>query len=230
MDQRISSEFTAAEPILRAIRTTGSTRYQSNRDVPDDVVMAALEAARFGPSGGNRQPVRWIVIRDPQMRQTLAELYLPLWQRDMNMFLTGQMRTGATLGPAITAADHMAEHFADSPVVVVATVQKVDMHAHMKGPDGPNLIGGSSVYPMIQNFCIALRSLGVGSCITTLLTEHEEQVAELLGLPDDVMCACHILVGYPAESFPEKLNRMPLDQLVFAERYGHPHLNPEQGI
>ncbi|MEN9801086.1 MAG: hypothetical protein RLZ37_211 [Actinomycetota bacterium] len=123
----------------------------------------------------------------------------------------------------------MADNFADSPVLVVATVQKTDMHAHMSGPDGPNMIGGSSVYPMIQNFCIALRSLGVGSCITTLLTEREQQVAELLGLPDDVMCASHILVGYPEEAFPKELNRMPLDQLVFAEKYGQSHPAVEQG-
>ena len=45
----------------------------------------------------------------------------------------------------------MADHFADSSVLVVATVRKADMHAHMSGPDGPNMIGGSSVYPMIQN-------------------------------------------------------------------------------
>lgn len=229
MSQSNPSQFAQAEPVLQAIRTTGSTRYQSTRDVPNDVLLAALEAARFGPSGGNRQPVRWIVIRDEQTRRELAELYLPLWQRDMNMFLSGEMRTGATLGPAIAAANHMADHFADSPVIVVATVQKADMHAHMKGPDGPNMIGGSSVYPMIQNFCVALRSLGVGSCITTLLTEREQQVAELLGLPDGVVCACHILVGYPEESFPKELNRMPLDQLVFAERYGHPYPDLEQG-
>ncbi|MFM8855922.1 MAG: nitroreductase family protein [Actinomycetota bacterium] len=120
MKQPEPSHLAQAEIVLQAIRTTGSMRYQSTRDVPNDVLLAALEAARFGPSGGNRQPVRWIVI-----------------------------------------------------------------------------------------------------C--------EQHVSELLGRPDDVMCACHILVGYPEESFPKKLNRMPLDQLVFSENYGNSYPGSEQG-
>lgn len=219
----------AISSVLEAIRTTGSTRYQSTKDVPDEVLFTAIEAARFGPSGGNRQPVRWIVVRDEETRRALASMYLPLWQRDMSMFVSGEMRTGATLGPTLEAADYLAEHFAESPAIVVATVQKVDMHAHMLGAEGPNMIGGSSVYPMIQNFCIALRSMGVGSCITTLLTEREAEVARLLELPDDVMCACHIPVGYPRDPFPTTLNRMPVEQLVFADRYGRSHPGLGQG-
>ena len=223
MGEEISASLTGADAVLEAIRTTGATRYISTKDVPDSVIVKAIEAARFGPSGGNRQPVRWIVVRDKQMRQQLADLYLPLWQRDMEMFLTGQMRTGATLGPTVQAANYMAEHFADAPAIVVATVQKADMHAHMKGPDGPNMVGGSSIYTFVQNFCVALRSMGVGSCITTLLTEREEQVAKLMNLPDDVMCACQILVGYPQDKMVTKLNRMPLNELIFSETYGAPH-------
>ena len=229
MGEEISLKLSGADAVLEAIRTTGATRYLSTEDVPDSVIVKAIEAARFGPSGGNRQPVRWIVVRDPKMRKRLADLYQPLWDRDMEMFLTGQMRTGATLGPTVQAADYMSKHYADAPAIVVATVQKADMHAHMKGPDGPNMVGGSSIYPFVQNFCLALRSMGVGSCITTLLTECEEQVAKLLNVPDEAVCACHILVGYPQGTFPTQLNRMPLEELIFSEKYGVSHPSASGG-
>lgn len=207
--------------VLNVMRTTGSPRYYDlERDVPDEVLMTALEAARFGPSGGNRQPVRWIIVRDPEIRQKLADLYLPLWQRDMKMFLGGEMRTGSSLGPAVKAANDFAESFAKIPVLLVACVVDADMHAHMKDADGnPNFIGGSSVYPFVQNACLALRDAGVGSTITTLICEREAEAAELLGLPDGMRCACHITVGYPANGFPTALKRMELDELVSFDRF-----------
>ncbi|MEN9801087.1 MAG: hypothetical protein RLZ37_212 [Actinomycetota bacterium] len=57
MNESNTSQFAQAEPVLRALRTTGSTRYQSQRDVSNDVILAALEAARSGnrrcePHGG----------------------------------------------------------------------------------------------------------------------------------------------------------------------------------
>lgn len=210
--------------VLEAMRTTGSTRhYDLERDVPDEVLMTALEAARFGPSGGNRQPVRWIVVRDKDVRQKLADLYLPLWQRDMAQFLGGEMATGSTLGPAVKAANDFAESFGDIPVLLVAVVVEDGMHAHMKDGEGkPNFLGGSSVYPFVQNVCLALRSLDVATTITTLICEREAEAAELLGLPEGMRCACHITVGYPADGFPTALKRLELDELVSLDRFSAP--------
>jgi nitroreductase len=39
----------------QALRTTGAVREFEDRQVPDDVLYGILEAARFAPSGGNRQ-------------------------------------------------------------------------------------------------------------------------------------------------------------------------------
>ncbi|WP_274378282.1 nitroreductase family protein [Nocardioides sp. JS614] len=203
------------------MRTTGSPRYFTDEDVSDEVILQAIEAARFAPSGGNRQPVRWIVVRDGQIRRALAELYLPLWQRDMAAFLSGEMRSGAaTLGPAVRAANDFAESFGNVPVILVACVVEADLHVHMKDSAGhPNFLGGSSVYTFVQNACLALRSLGVGATITTLICEREAEAAQLLGIPDGMRSACHIAVGYPAGGFPTTLTRLDVEALVSYDRY-----------
>lgn len=206
-----------------AMRTLGSVRQFRPDPVSDEVLRAAIEAGRFGPSGGNRQPVRWIAVRDAQTKAALADLYLPLWKRDMEAFLTGAMRTGSSLGPAVKATDEFAEALRDIPVLLVATVVVADLHAHMRASDGsPNLIAGSSVYPIVQNVCLALREQGVASTITTLLCEREAEVAAILDLPEGVVCACHIAVGYPAAGFPTRLKRLPVDELLFTDRFGTP--------
>ncbi|OLT09576.1 hypothetical protein BJF78_30395 [Pseudonocardia sp. CNS-139] len=51
------------------MRTTGTTRYLTPPDdVADDVLCDAVAVARFGPQGGNRQPVRWVFVRNPDTK------------------------------------------------------------------------------------------------------------------------------------------------------------------
>ncbi len=60
-----------------AMRTTGAVRQFTGDPLPDDVLERILDNARFAPSGGNRQGVRVIVIRDAATRDALADLVGP---------------------------------------------------------------------------------------------------------------------------------------------------------
>ena len=57
---------------------------------------------------------------------------------------------------------------------------------------------GSSIYGAVQQLILAARAYGVGTTLTTLYSGHEEEVRELLGLPDDAMTMALIPMGYPA--------------------------------
>ena len=57
--------------LTEAMRTTGTCRRFRPDPVPDEVLHRAFEVARFGPQGGNRQPLRWVVVRDPVLKQAL---------------------------------------------------------------------------------------------------------------------------------------------------------------
>jgi len=56
--------------LSEAIHSTGTCRYFKPDPVPREVMRRALEAARFAPSGGNRQPVRFVVVTDPGLRSS----------------------------------------------------------------------------------------------------------------------------------------------------------------
>src|SRR5437868_13691553 len=66
--------------VIEAMKTTGTCRYFRPDPVPDEVLLAAFDAARFSPQGGNRQPVRWVVVRDPDAKRQLHEWYLQPWK------------------------------------------------------------------------------------------------------------------------------------------------------
>ena len=60
--------------VLDAIRSRRSIRQYSDDPVSDDHVKAILEAGRWAPSGLNNQPWRFVVVRDPEWKNTIAEL------------------------------------------------------------------------------------------------------------------------------------------------------------
>ena len=63
------------------MRTTFAAREFTGEPLPDRTLYRILDNARFAPSGGNRQAVRIIVVRDQQTRDRLAELSVPGAQR-----------------------------------------------------------------------------------------------------------------------------------------------------
>ena len=65
--------------------------YDESREVPDEVVNAILDCARWAPSGGNGQPWEFIVVRDKETRHRIADYYLKQMEqkREMDLAVRG---------------------------------------------------------------------------------------------------------------------------------------------
>jgi nitroreductase len=199
-----------------AVRTMGTCRYYRDQTVPDEMLVRAIDAARFAPTGGNRQGVRFVVVKAAEKRRQLAELYLPLWQRYI-----GPADLANAAAP-LRNADHFAHHLADVPALVVVCARVRDLLATDAELDRLSVVGGCSIYLSVQNFLLACREQGLGTAVTTLLCYVEPQVKELLEIPDDFLTAAHIAVGWPQRSFPARLNRRPVEEIAFADTFGAP--------
>lgn len=209
--------------LIEAIGTTGATRYFKPDPVPDEVLERIFDAARFGPQGGNRQPIRYIVVRDPDLKRQMGEWYLAIWKGVIEMAKRGEYRTPRGPGsPMFAAGSHMAEHFADIPVHVVVCAVLDDLARTDARLDRPGIVGGASIYPSVQNLLLAARNEGLGAVLTTLLVSVEPQLKELLGIPDELVTCATIPLGYPEKPLPTKLSRRPVSEMVFADRYGEP--------
>lgn len=211
--------------LSEAMRSVGTCRYYRSDPVPDEVLREAFDVARFGPQGGNRQPVRWIVVSDQARKQALQDLYLPMWKAYLGGIGEGTVNVGA-LPKTVRDADHFAEHLAEVPVIVVVCAEVDGLHPTDLELDRVSVVGGASIYPTVQNLCLALRERGVATALTTLLCHAEPQVRELLQIPDEFLTAAHVAVGYPAKNFPTKLTRSPVEDIValdtFSARYFAP--------
>lgn len=210
--------------MLEAMRTIGACRYYRDEDVPDEVIYEAAESARFAPQGGNRQPVRLVVVRDRAKKERLAELYRPWWRAYFEAAEAGTRELGeyASARKALLAANDFAENLASHPLIIVVCARLDALHITDLDLDRPSVVGGASIYPYVQNLCLALRVAGVATTITTLLVGSEPDVKDLLSIPDDYLTACHVVAGYPTKGFPKKLTRLPVEETVFVGAFGKP--------
>ncbi|MGD9602166.1 MAG: nitroreductase family protein [Gammaproteobacteria bacterium] len=205
--------------LAEIMRTNGTCRYYKADPVPDDVLASVLDAARWGPTGGNRQPVSFVAVRDRAKKERLRDLYLPIWEPYFAAAKEGTVRIGAK-SSLLENADHFARHMADIPVMLVVCARLADVHPTDNRLGRLSIVGGASVYPAVQNVLLAARAAGLGTALTTLLCEQEPAVKTLLGIPEDVSTAAMITIGWPARPFPKKLTRRPLAEIAFLDRYG----------
>jgi nitroreductase len=213
--------------VYEAMRCAPTTRNFTQDPVPADVLMRALDAARFAPSGGNRQGWRVIVVRDAERRRALRDLYQPGWREYMQQ--TGGARVladpdsfDAKTARHVRQADDYANGLDQVPLHLVVGVRLEDLAVTDAKLPRQSIVGGASVYPFVQNLLLALRAEGLGAALTTLLVPSEAEVKRLLEIPDGIAVAAHIGVGHRADPWPTRLARKPVEEFAFAERYGDP--------
>jgi nitroreductase len=212
--------------LIEAMRCAPTTRRFKPDPVPREALVGALDAARFAPSGGNRQGWRVVVVEDAATRTALRDLYLlPGWRAYMEQ--TGGAHVLAHpegLDPKIVGhvrrADEYAKHLDEVPVHLVVGVRLSDLAVTDAALPRQSIVGGASVYPFVQNLLLALRAEGLGAALTTLLVPAEAEVKRLLEIPEEIALAAHIGVGHRADPWPTRLARKPVEEFAFLERYG----------
>jgi nitroreductase len=213
--------------LIEALRTTGAVRGFTHEPVSDEVVAAILDDARFAPSGGNQQPWRVAVVRDPAIRQAVAELMRPVWQEYAGAQAAGKraFAFGRSTGdPPLDVPNPLIDHIVDVPVVlaVAADLRKV---AIMDGnvTHRPAVVGGASIYPFCWSILLAAREHGLGGVLTTFLARNEAAAANVLGLPEHHALVATIFLGVPLQR-ATRLRRHPVGSFTTVDRFDGPPL------
>jgi hypothetical protein len=76
---------------------------------------------------------------------------------------------------------------------------------------------------VLQTFVLAAETAGLGCCPISVLRNHADAVAEILGLPDKVFPIAGLCVGYPAGAGHVSM-RLPLEATVHIDRYAEQRL------
>jgi nitroreductase len=188
--------------LFEAIRTTRAMRrLDPDRPVSEADIWTIVEAATKAPSGGNAQPVRWLVVTDAEKRRQLGAVYGEAWKPVGEMY---RKNASEELGPVLRSADYLGRHMGDAPVLIIPC---------SRGEDP------ASVYPACQNLFLAARGLGLGTALTTVHRLREAEVRAILDIPEDVRTWALIPVGYPLGKWGEA-ERRPVAETTYWNTFG----------
>lgn len=188
----------------RAVRK----RLDFDRPVPRAVITDCLRLAVQAPTGGNRQGWRWIVVTDDGKRARLADLY----REGAGDYFTsmGEPDLSTQQGRVRDSARYLAERLQDAPVHVIPCIEGRE----------PSAAAFASIYPAVWSFQLALRSRGLGSCLTTLHLGRERETAEVLGIPDGVLQAGLLPIAYFTGDDFQPAARPPVEEITYWEAWG----------
>lgn len=200
--------------LFEIIHTTRSMRRLKPDPVPEALLRRILEAGAAAPSGGNMQRWRFLVVRDPEIKRSVAVYYKRAWdEQAAPRYRSGAPAPGVSaerFSRMLTAAQHLADHIHEAPIWIVPCLE---------GAASPTRWAGSSIYPAVQNMLLAARAVGLGATLTTLHLNFEKEVEAILGLPPDAHSYAILPIGYPSGRFGP-VGRKPLDEVVYEDRWG----------
>ena len=206
------SQTDALLSTTRAVRK----RLDFEREVSDDVLLECLQLAVQAPTGSNTQGWRWMVIRDQAKKDALAEMYM----RVGGEYLKAAAETseaGTQTSRVLSSAQYLAEHLAECPVLVIPLIA-----GRVDGTTGnaAGLMG--SILPAVWSFQLALRSRGLGTCLTTLHLGLEAEAAELLSIPDHMTQCALLPVAYTKGTDFKPASRPPVSEITYLDTYKNP--------
>ena len=205
--------------VLDAIATTRAIRRYRPEPVADADLATILFSATRAPSGSNRQPFRFLVLRDgpraAEAKGLLGRSFRASWaeKRAADGYDEGSgEQADSPKARTARAMQHFVDHFEQTPVVVLACIVRYRR---------PNPSEGASIYPACQNLLLAARALGYGGVMTQWHALVEDDLRALLEIPDGVGIAATIPLGRPMGRHGP-VRRRPLAELVYDDGWEQP--------
>ncbi len=201
----------ATDEVLTTTRAV-RRRLDLEREVDDGIILECIDIAEQAPTGGNQGSRRWLIVRDPELKQSLAQLY-----RDVigNLMIAARDRLAGTGDPrerAMASSAYLAEHLGEVPAIVIPVI----LGRH-DGSGRPGLF--DSVIQSGWSFCLALRARGLGTAWTTAGLAKAPEIKELLGIPDDVTEIAMFPVAWTVGTDFKTARRHPARHIAYFDGY-----------
>jgi nitroreductase len=193
----------------RLLMTTRSVRRRLDRSrpVPLSLVREALAVAVQAPTSGDNQDWRWLVVTDTATRAAIGGVY----QRASQAI---QRSTAKQDSAEARSAKVLTEHLGEVPVLVLVCYRRHTWHARSPHRALVDATVYGSVYPAVWSLQLALRARGLASCFLAAHLRFADEVAGIVGLPDDIGQAGMVAVGWPDRDDFRPARRRPVDEVV----------------
>ena len=211
-------------PLEEAMRTQRAMRRLRPDPVDDDLLLHILELALKAPSGGNRQNVEFLVLKNSAAKVGLARLNRIAWSLYGSVWRWFARGDDKTLR-AMQAVDYAAEHYEEAPVIVVVCLRVVSYGPIVSGfrlpyPAFWDAIFYGTAFPAVQNLLLAARAAGLGAALNVMPLWNLPLARTTLGLPPWVTPVAVVPLGWPRGHFGPT-TRPPVETVVHVNQWGN---------
>lgn len=204
------------------VRTRRSIRRYLPDDVPDEMLLKAIDLATWAPNGGNYQPWKFWVVKNKAVIEQMAEAvdarsrlmaswpesepfreHADRWVRKGAFFRHAPACIAVMVGGYKSVADQLLEaRGMDDP-------DARDMAEWRRfGASRLQTIGGA-----VMNLLLGLHQQGLGACWMAGPQQAKREIEQILEVPEGWEFVALIPVGWPAEQ-REGTPRKPMDEVV----------------
>ena len=204
----------------RAVRK----RLDFSRPVEPELIRECLGLAVQAPTPGGMQNWHFLVVTGSAERAALAAIYrkstqAPGGQQDMFKHLLAAAASSeevVDLTRMFAPARYLTDHLHEVPVHVIPCIE-----GRAENLSGAALAGHwGGIWPATWSFMLAARSRGLGTVLTTLHLDFEQEAADVLGIPyERVMQVGLIPVAYTLGTTFKAAVRKPLEDVVHWDRW-----------
>ena len=194
-----------------AMRRRSIRGYDESREVSEEAVRAILDCARWAPSGGNGQPWEFVVVRDKETRDKIADIYLKQLEpkREMDLAVRG-------------TAKMTGDGFRHAPVHLVIlgdprVKESYPIRTKLEKADSHFITGLANATLLIH---LAAAALGLASqYVSDANSPYMETLLKaLLKIPEPLRIYHLVPIGYAKGNFATP-PRHELEEIVHYERY-----------
>ncbi len=181
------------------IKQRRSVRHFKSKPVEKELIASIIDVARYAASGGNGQPVKWLVIHNPQEVRQIAGLTID-WMRIIQN--TSHPLAGY-VSVLITAWDNGVDLIChNAPHLLFA-------HTPTNPIDDP-----TEAIIALTHVDIASPAFGIGTCwagFVKMALDAYKPLKDLLLIPEGRNAACPMLFGYSSYKVTSIPRRNPID-------------------
>lgn len=176
--------------IEECIKSRRSVRKYSEEEISNEVLSEIVDLARFSPSWKNTQVVRYHVVKNPDIKEKIAQ--------------------NCVLGFEFNAKTIVR----CKALVIVSVVTKISGYEK----DGSYSTSQEDRWEMFdagianQTFCLAAHSKGIGSVILGVFDENK--IRQYISLPENERVTNLIALGYPLEPAKSGPPRKEVSELL----------------
>ncbi len=194
-----------------AIEQRRSIRKFKPDPIPDEHIMALLEAARLAPSGCNAQPWRFKVVKDKETRSKLAQAaYNQSFITEAPVVLVCCADVKAYMDGTVSGLQDLGKTGSVEDGIIQNILERTDKMKSMSNDQLGEKIA-FNVAIAVEHVVLRALDFGLGSCWVRLL--DRQLIKDIFGWDDKFYIVALLPVGYPAE-YPEPRKRLSIEEIT----------------